>query len=108
VALFAKNDLQLKAPYGSSPPCIAWRADFEKFLKSAAYGKCEKRLSKWGAVYKNGERLLRNFSTAPCMKSAREDFGNGEHDFGAHGNGVATISRLLKMIGLLCRISSLL
>jgi len=93
---------------GLHHPALRGEQTFEKFLKSAAYGKCEKRLSKWGAVYKNGERLLRNFSTAPCMKSAREDFGNGEHDFGAHGNGVATISRLLKMIGLLCRISSLL
>jgi len=58
-------------------------------------------------VYIHIYKYMRNFSTAPCMKIAREDFGNGEHDFGANGHGVATISRLLKMTGLLCRISSL-
>jgi len=66
---FARNDLQLKASDGSSPPCIASNV-----------------------VKVQGEEEWFVDLSTPHV----------------YTYGVATVSRLLKMIGLFCRISSLL
>jgi len=80
---FAKRDLQFKASYGSSPPCSS-QVTFEN--------ADQKLLSEILSEI----RLTNSFQTFPSKILTRNAYG------------VATTSRLLKIKGLFCNISSLL
>jgi len=78
----ARNDLQLKAPYGSLPPCTL-HTDSETLIL-----------------------LLCSFSNLLSTDCSSNGMVHSISRVGVYG--VATISRLLKITGLFCRIQSLL
>jgi len=86
---FAENDLQLEASYGPPPPCMM----HIKLMAKEPY-KRDDILQKRPIIL----RSLLIFDTW-CQRI----FLNSNHRY-----GVATISMLLKIVGLFCRISSLL
>jgi len=120
----AKPDLQLEASYQSLPPCINeslhqsnWRGECRVIcLKSTRWGShvtCmnESCHTLWYYCSRQSEGVILHISMSHehmnelCYKSSRRGEGVISHvTMSDVTHGVATISRLLKIIGLVCRI----
>ena len=109
---FAENDLQLKASYRSSPHCNGKSVGYQKFKKKH-YAFCQMCKNYeipefiWynyliQNVRNSWNYFMQNISYIICQMSYCIEFGCTFYYW------VATIGRLLKIIGLFCRISSLL
>jgi len=120
---FAKNDLQLKASNGSSPPCIHEYSEFYNDLASnfLPSNNCGIPQLLVGTVPIDNSHPI---GTAYCIMEWEIVFSHAKETYKrdcilqkrpmivsilptiATPYGVATTTRLLKIIGLFCRISS--